>query len=373
MADTQAEAVALLDVGVRFLEGTIAHFAQVQQAFHAVVQRDERAEVDHIGNRAFDQLAFVVTLGRVGPRVVQQPLAAEGDTVGLAVQAEHVNVDLFADAQDVTRVVDAMPGQLADVDEAVGPAQVDERAEVAQAGDGATDNVAFLQLGQQAGLLLGAPFTLRLALAEDQAATRLIDFDDLHGQLFADQIVPGIATAAHTGRHEMRARDEAFETVPAHQNTAAVVAGHIDFDHIFAFEQRAGLFPVVLLQAHVDRDDQVIVLVTRVQHVNGHFRADTQARTNFRIEPVEVLHRYDAVAFRAHVDDHFALVNLQNDRVADLTTLRRLIGEIRRIQQGEKLGLELLCLIDVALRNTHGLLPPYESLDTTRPITRRKR
>ena len=54
--------------------------------------------------------------------------------------------------QDIARVINAMPGQLADVNQAVGAADIDEGAKVAQAGDDAVDDIADIQLGQQLGL-----------------------------------------------------------------------------------------------------------------------------------------------------------------------------------------------------------------------------
>jgi len=143
VADAQRQAVAFLEIRIRFLERAIAHLGEVQQPFQAIVQGDESAEVDDVGNRALDLLALMVGLHDGYPRIGQQALAAEGDAVGVAVQAEDVDIDLLADAQHVTRVVNPVPGQLADVDQAISPAQVHKRAEVAQAGDGAPDNLPF--------------------------------------------------------------------------------------------------------------------------------------------------------------------------------------------------------------------------------------
>src|SRR5688500_8388986 len=121
----------------------------------------------------------------------------------------------------------------------------------------------------------------------------------------------------------MRGGDETFETVPAHEDTAAIVAGNHYLNKVFGFQQTACLLPVVLLQTHVDRDNQVIILIAGIEDVDRHFRANLQPGAHFRVEPLEVLHGHDAVALRPHIDDHFTRVDLQDYRVANFTPLRR--------------------------------------------------
>ena len=43
-------------------EQTVAHLAQVQQPFQAIIKRDERTEINHIRHCAFNLLALVVTI-----------------------------------------------------------------------------------------------------------------------------------------------------------------------------------------------------------------------------------------------------------------------------------------------------------------------
>ncbi len=89
--------VAFLDVAVRFFQRAVAHFAQVKQALKPIIERDESAEINHIGDGSLDEHAFVVPFQGVVPGVGQQALATERDAVGVAIETEHVDIDLFAD------------------------------------------------------------------------------------------------------------------------------------------------------------------------------------------------------------------------------------------------------------------------------------
>src|SRR5258706_400332 len=111
-ADAQLQAITLLDIAVRFLKRAITHFAQVQQPFQAIVQSNEGSEVHHVCDRTFDLLAFMVTVHRIRPRIRQQTLATERNAVGLAIQAQHIHLNLVADLEYVARMIHAMPRQL---------------------------------------------------------------------------------------------------------------------------------------------------------------------------------------------------------------------------------------------------------------------
>ena len=66
-----------------------------------------------------------------------------------------LDFDLLADLQHFAGVVDAVPAHLADVDQAIDAAQIDERAEIVQLADGAFADLARRQLGEQLRLVLG--------------------------------------------------------------------------------------------------------------------------------------------------------------------------------------------------------------------------
>ena len=97
-----------------------------------------------------------------------------------------------------------MPADVADVEEAVGTADVDEGAVIGEGADGAGDDVAFLGFGV-AAFLVGAVF-----LFEDGAAVNDnifvfgFELDDAAANLLANQLfhVCGVAGSAAGAGHE---------------------------------------------------------------------------------------------------------------------------------------------------------------------------
>ena len=76
------------------------------------------------------------------------------DALGLAVEADHLDPHVLADMQHVAQVVDALPRDVGDVQEAVEAAQVDERTVVGDVLDHALEDLALLQGGQELVALL---------------------------------------------------------------------------------------------------------------------------------------------------------------------------------------------------------------------------
>src|SRR5262249_12326566 len=79
------------------------------------------------------------------PGTLCELLQAEADLAAFAVDLEDDDLDALARLDDGGRILHARPAHLADVQQAVDAAQVDEGAEVA---DGANDAGADLPLGQ---------------------------------------------------------------------------------------------------------------------------------------------------------------------------------------------------------------------------------
>ena len=64
----------------------VGQFRDVQQAFEAVLQADEDAEVGDLRDRAVDELAGLVLARDVGrPRIFVQLLEAQGDAAALLI------------------------------------------------------------------------------------------------------------------------------------------------------------------------------------------------------------------------------------------------------------------------------------------------
>ncbi len=173
------------DLGrVDVLVGPI-HFGDVHQAFDARLDLDEAAVVGDVGDLAEQTGAGRIAARDADPRIVAQLLQAQRDAVALAIELEHLDVDLLADRHHFGRMLDALPRHVGDVQQAVDAAQVHERAVLGEVLDHALDDRAFLQLGEQL-FALGAGFLFDHCAAGDHDVVALaVELDDLELQFLA--------------------------------------------------------------------------------------------------------------------------------------------------------------------------------------------
>jgi hypothetical protein len=94
-------------------------------------------------------------------------LEAESDALAVLVDAQHDHLDLLVELDHLARVVDAAPGHVGDVQQAVDAAEVDEHAEVGDVLDRCPCDLTVLDVGEQRLLLLLALFLEQLAPADD--------------------------------------------------------------------------------------------------------------------------------------------------------------------------------------------------------------
>ena len=135
-----------------------AHLGDVDQTLDALADLRERTERDELGDPAVDQLADFVTVGEDLPWILLRGLERQADPFAVEVHIEHLDRDRIADGDHSTRMIDVLPGQFADVDQAVHAAEVDECTEADDAADDTRADLARLQVGQE----LVASFLLRL-------------------------------------------------------------------------------------------------------------------------------------------------------------------------------------------------------------------
>ena len=128
--DLDQQLVADVDDLLRDLDVALGQLGDVHQALDAVLDADERAERNQLGDLARHDLADLVGAGELAPRVFLGRLERQRDALAVEVDVEHLDGDLLADLDDLGRVVDVLPGQLGDVHQTVDAAEVDERAEV---------------------------------------------------------------------------------------------------------------------------------------------------------------------------------------------------------------------------------------------------
>lgn len=139
------------------------HFGDVHQTFDTFFQLGEAAVVGQVGDAGHDAGAFRVTRLDGNPWVFAQLLQAQRYAVALAVELQHLDIDLVANVDDLGRMLDALPGHVGDVQQTIDAAQVNERTVVGEVLDDTLDLLAFLQGFQQTSrsALFSASSTLR--------------------------------------------------------------------------------------------------------------------------------------------------------------------------------------------------------------------
>ena len=132
--------------------------ADVDQTLESVTNADEGAEVDELRDSPVDNVADLeVGHGRM-PRIRLELADRQADAAALVVDVDDLSLDLLADSVSGLRIVDLVPRELALVDEAVDPAEIDEDSERGNRADGAADSLANLQAAEQLVSLLAALF-----------------------------------------------------------------------------------------------------------------------------------------------------------------------------------------------------------------------
>ena len=95
---------------------------------------------------------------------------------------DDLDFDFLADLEHFAGMIDAFPGDLGEVHQAISAADVDESAKFSQAGNTPGADIAFVQVVDDAFLEGFAGFGGSLAFGEDQAAAFAVHFDDAERQ-----------------------------------------------------------------------------------------------------------------------------------------------------------------------------------------------
>src|SRR2546430_1285914 len=206
--DEQRELVADADDLVGPVDRPVRHLRDVQEAVHAGLELDERAEVSEPHHLAGDARAHRKALGDRRPRVGLDLLEPEGDPLVLLVDVEDLRLEVLPLLEDLRRMADAArPGHVGDVQEAVHAGlELDERAEVGQvahlARDARSGVVALLDRRPRVGLDLLHP--------ERDALGGAVDVEDDHVDLVAH--VHQLRRMAHAARpRHLRDVDEPLD------------------------------------------------------------------------------------------------------------------------------------------------------------------
>ncbi len=262
--DAQGDNLSLFDHLTRVLDPPVRQLADVDQPFdlRQVDQPGKRAELGELGHRTLNQLIWLVGLVQRIPGVGQAVLAAQADALPVFIDVDHLHLDLVAHAQHLTRMSDVLPGQLREMDQAVGTAQVDKRAKIGQADHLAGDHLPYFKRIDQLGPALLADVLFGGALRQDQPVPSPVDLDHLDGDLVANHVRPALVRRAAIAAPlpvttDLRSGDKPTYFAEAYDQAALVVA--LDGAPIGcgAVEVRLCVDPVLLLHRPAQREQDV--------------------------------------------------------------------------------------------------------------------
>ncbi len=151
----------------------------MDQAFDARLQFDEGAIVGDVGDAALEAGADRILGFDALPRIVEQLLHAQRNAVGLVVDLDDLDLHRLADIEHFGRVIDAAPGDVGDVQEAVDAAQIHEGTVVGDVLDHAVDDLALFEILHQFLTLFGARLFQHGAARHHDVAAAAIHFQNL--------------------------------------------------------------------------------------------------------------------------------------------------------------------------------------------------
>ncbi len=199
----------------------------MNEAFYPVLNASESTEVNDIGDGTLDDLSdLILLLGHV-PGIRLQTLEAKANPLPVTIDPQHVHLDLFPDLEHVPSMLDALPRQLRDVDQAVGASEVHESAELTEIPHLARTNIPLLELLQELILPLITPLARSRTLGQNQPAPLAIYLYDLEQELLPFHLGQHpqslLVTAPPAQSAELRRRHKTPYLTKVDQESALVV------------------------------------------------------------------------------------------------------------------------------------------------------
>src|SRR6185503_6081950 len=273
------------------------HLRDMHQSFDAAFQLHEGAVIHDADHFALDPGADGEFFRHGVPGVRRELFHAEGDSLLLGVELEHGDFDLFADLHDFGGMVDSSPGHVANVENAVDPAEIHESAVAGNVLDRALENHALFQNLQNVFLEgIALLFEQRPARNHDIAASPIeLQYREPIGG--ADEPVevaarPDIDVRAGKKR---RHPDIDFEA-------ALHLADDVPLHPLFLVERLLEIFPNLQILGALARQNDAAALIFRGVEIDVDIFADLDL--NVALTVGEFLNRNLALGLIADVDEH---------------------------------------------------------------------
>src|ERR1041384_7208253 len=192
------------------------HLGHMHQTLDARLDFDKRAIVGKADYLAADMRALREALRNALPRIRQELLIAERDSLFLAIELEHLDLNRISDLDDIGWRLNAAPTHVDDVQKSVDTAEVDERAIVGDVLDHPLEHHVLFDVGKRLRLLLAGCFFENSLARNDYIAALAVqldyaDFDFLSQEAFE---------VAHRSDINLRSREKCRHAVAVNLETA---------------------------------------------------------------------------------------------------------------------------------------------------------
>src|SRR4051812_43944459 len=299
------------------------HFGDVDQAFDARLQFDERAVVGDVGDAAFEPRADRELDLDALPRIVQQLLHAERDAVGLVVDLDDLDLHRLTDVEHFGRVIDSAPRDIGNVQQAVDAAQVHERAVVGDVLDHAVDHLTLFEVLHQLLALLGAGLFEDRAARHHDVAAAAIHLQDLERLVDVHQW----GDVADRPDVDLRARQERHRAVKIDGEAALDLVEDHAGDLLVVLECGLELAPALLAARLVARQYRLAERILDALQIDFDGVADLDLVSTARA--LEFTERDAPLGLQADVDDREVLLDADDGPLDD--------GPFRQIAAAEGL------------------------------------
>src|SRR6202521_4088837 len=286
----------------------------VQQALDTVADLEEGAVLLDLCDLALDDGAGREALLDVIPGILAQLAKAERDPRCFRIQLDDLDLHVLSHLEHIADVGDAVPGELGDMDQAVGSAQVDERAVGRQSGHLALDLIADLQLFEELAPLARTILVEGRLLADDQPVALAVDLEDLDADPLADQLLEIRAI----GAGDLGGRQEATQSQDVDDQATLVLLADLGVHHLAGGLLVLRFYPDRFGAGTAERQDDVAVLVFGLQDEDLDVVSGVQVGRP-RLAGPQLAAGDDAFGFRADVDQNLIGIDAHDDTVDDVT------------------------------------------------------
>ena len=224
------------------------------------------------------------------------------------------------------RVVDAPPGDVGDVQQAVDAAEIDERAVIGDVLHRAVDHLALGEVGDDLVALLGAALLQHRAARDDDVAAPAVHLEDLERLRHVHQR----RDVAHGADVDLGARQEGHGAVEVDGEAALDLVEDDALDLLALLERLFELDPALLAPRLVARDDGLAERVLDALEIDLDGVADARRRLAAVIG--EFLQRDAAFGLQTDVDQRHVLFD-RDDATLDDRALERLVGAVGLVEQ----------------------------------------